>query len=505
LVAPGSPSALAAAATSSAQTAPGSPATNRPAGTTLTIGPIGSSFSPSFAPSTPPVPLRHNVEMDELSIGPIAAADPTTAESSNTHSMGNNNNDSPLPSRSRSLLHPPVRSTSYNSSLRHVANVHAHAATVMATSGNPATVSETSSQPTLSRPVTPGSPQPSSSSSASSSSFLRVPSTSSPSSASPTRPRLPSSLRVLLLSDCNSLRRPIIECSTLTILSLSSCNGLRGVTLMTPSLTDLDVCATPLRDVDLCGILATTPLLSRLRASDTAGIQRPSLRQLDASSQPNGEYINLNSLISLDVSRSGIDAEGLVSFLLRAPKLRTLHAAQCSRLTDCEPFDQMIPHQSLRTLSLNGNALTDDSVAQILHVCPKVSSLNLESCAALTGTGIGTWPPRIVTVHHHDNEGDEQLLAPPIRTSLTSLNVSSCRISDDGLMIILATCPSLLKMSCHSCLRLESPLIIAPVLTSLSLAGSIHLSSIRLRSPKLEVEIYISISFLYIYILFAQS
>ena len=263
--------------------------------------------------------------------------------------------------------------------------------------------------------------------------------------------QLAPALSVLFVSECSSIRSPHIKSSTLSVLSLRSCEQLRSPTLLCPSLTELDLSNTALMDSALVVAVSTVPQLQRLSLRQTYELSSPVLG------------IDLLQLLSLDLTGSSVQTDGVQSFLVHTPKLQSLQVQQCLKVTEGLMTATSVPSclADLCDVNLRSTGVTDADVNSLLRVCPALSRLNVSMCVSLSS---------LTTV------------AP----SLLHVDLSFSSINDSALALLLSsTMPYLVSASFDHCNTLNNPQLHHSTLQQLHLAHCRLMDSLSLDCPAL--------------------
>ena len=257
-------------------------------------------------------------------------------------------------------------------------------------------------------------------------------------------------LQVLFANECGTLRSPAIASSTLTVLSLRSCESLRLPALPCPALTELDLSDTPVTDAALVALLGG---LTQLRVL--------SLRQCYQLTQPALTH-SLPSLTSLDLSMSGVQSEGVQSFMEKAKGLQTLQAEMCTKVVEglmTRGASDSLP--LLCDVSLRSTNIVDDDVAALITAAPLLSRINLGVCVVVSGLGA-------------------------VASSLTHLDLSFSGVTDRSLATLLSShVPHLLSASFNHCDGLVHPHVEHLGVQELHFAWCRSMSSLAVDCPAL--------------------
>ena len=281
-------------------------------------------------------------------------------------------------------------------------------------------------------------------------------------------------LRVLFLNECSLLRSPVIASSTLTALSLRSCEGLRSASLLCPMLRELDLSDTGVSDAALAAALSC---LSQLRVL--------SLRQCDQLAAP-ALTADLPLLESLELSMSAVQSEGVRTFMLRAPQLQSLQAAQCAKLTDGLGRDTALLSSSLSSLcdlNLRFSAVSEQDVDALLTACPVLSRLSISCCMLVTRLSSSSSSLRHLDMAYCpvDNAAFASILSSSSASScLFPHLVSACFDQCNGLLHASARHRQLQELRLAGCRLLESLSVDCPSLSVLDVSSCIALSSLSL-------------------------
>jgi len=282
-------------------------------------------------------------------------------------------------------------------------------------------------------------------------------------------------LAVLFVSECSSIRSPDINSNTLTVLSLRSCDQLRSPTLLCPSLTELDLSNTPLSDAALVAALSTVPLLQRLSLRQTYELSSPVLG------------FDLLQLLSLDLTGSSVQTEGVQSFLNHTPVLQSLQVQQCLKVTEGLMTPASVPAclLDLCDVNLRSTGVTDDDVNTLLHICPALSRLNVSLCvnlcslttvaesllhvdlsfSSLTDSSLAlllsSTMPHLVTAVFDNCNG---LINPQLHhATVQQLQLAHCRLMDS----LSLDCPALVSLYLSGCISLSTTALTPPTVSSL--------------------------------------
>ena len=156
---------------------------------------------------------------------------------------------------------------------------------------------------------------------------------------------------------------------------------------------------------------------------DNSGLTDLSLYRSSINSVPD---LTLPSLTHLYLSRNPLSAESIQNNLThgKLPKLTNLYLDACS-ISDVSFLANM---ENLQTLTLGTGGLTDDSVATLLGMKDKLSSLKTLNLGETIYTGSGT--ERITgDSSNHLTNLDNLALLPESFPMLTSLNLSGLKIT----------------------------------------------------------------------------
>ena len=258
--------------------------------------------------------------------------------------------------------------------------------------------------------------------------------------------QLAPALSVLFVSECSSIRSPRVNSSTLTVLSLRSCDQLRSPSLLCPSLSELDLSNTALSDSALVAALSTVPSLQRLSLRQTYELSSPVLG------------FDLLQLLSLDLTGSSVQTEGVQSFLNHTPALQSLQVQQCLKVMEGLMTAASVPAclPDLCDVNLRSTGVTDDDVNTLLHICPALSRLNVSMCVTLSS---------LTTV----------------ADSLLHVDLSFSAVNDSSLALLLSsTMPHLASAVFDHCNSLSHPQLHHSTLQQLHLAHCRSMDSLSL-------------------------
>ncbi|MDF1828410.1 MAG: AAA family ATPase [Legionellaceae bacterium] len=236
-------------------------------------------------------------------------------------------------------------------------------------------------------------------------------------------------------------------------LHLSFCESITEPLNLEPSslnsLVSLDLSRSEMSSQDLAVFLRTAPHLTRINLSHCKSITGPlNLGPL------NLEPSSLNSLVSLNLSSSEISSQDLALFLRAAPHLTCLDLSNCKNIA--KPFN-LEPNSlnSLVSLDLSMSEISSQDLSLFLRAAPHLTSLDLSRCKNITGP---------------------LTLEPNSINSLVSLDLLWSEMSSQSLLVLLLAAPHLTNLKLADKNDLSKTLGVGLLRTSLNSMVSLNLS-----------------------------
>jgi hypothetical protein len=198
------------------------------------------------------------------------------------------------------------------------------------------------------------------------------------------------SIKELILSRFDNLKRPIFKCGNLKKLQLDSIMSLQDITLVTPSLNELKMrsCRLELNEQNtpFDKILETVPSLRRVDIFDCTGFSRFNISQ---KSMQGLEYLDL--YMCSDLEEITLKCQSLKNLNIDACLELKRARIECPALTTATLFTLPQPMQVpiMGSLYLSSQQLTHLSLPRCVNLqsieieCPKLISINLNECKVL--------------------------------------------------------------------------------------------------------------------------
>lgn len=237
--------------------------------------------------------------------------------------------------------------------------------------------------------------------------------------------------------NCESLSCPTFKSASLTELVIRNCKQLQTPSLMSQKLTSLNIshCSgfsnEVIQDAVLMNLMLKTLVLNNLKALTSLTIISKSLTNLSVTHCVNLSklVIDTPNLTILDVSFTKID--DVVVAQLELPKIQLIRMNGCCQLKQPKIFNHSI------------------------------QVISFDHCKNLTFANISS-------------------------KSLVELRLSYTRIKDQGLNMILASCPKLSHIQLQKCTLLSNPRLVSDTMESINLHGSHNIEEPSIQSPMLK-------------------
>lgn len=163
-------------------------------------------------------------------------------------------------------------------------------------------------------------------------------------------------------------------------------------------------------------------------------------------------------ILELQIFDADIADDELIDLLKRLPKLFDVRIVQCLNITNAALKEIGETHSSLQSFTImNNNHITDEGINFITSGCTQIRSLFFIRCAKITDLGLGFIGKNCPELRHLTCRGSSEVSDIGIRSvvigckKLTTLDISSPKISDDSLGYIGRESPQLQGLEIVDC------------------------------------------------------